>query len=279
MPYSLVINFVPQAPISLAHLSGRHVHALFLDLVSSVDRDLGTELHLQEKEKAFTLSPIQLKLNQKLLQWSYRRPIDAGVPCWWRVTLLDDALFGQLADLWLNMNPNQAWQLGATPLNLMSILATPQRQQPWAQYLSYDALYEQALDGTDSETAQQARKLNFTFCTPTAFRYSQYDCCLPDRDSVFRSLLRRWNRYSGNPFHETIFESIYPSFFNIKTEIVNDGRSKFIGCVGDISYSILGQVDPQTIKQINALANFAFFAGVGRKTPMGMGQVQLAVSS
>ena len=55
--------------------------------------------------------------------------------------------------------------------------------------------------------------------------------------------------------------------------MVSDRRSKFIGCVGDLDFSILGNVDPQTVKQINALADFAFYAGVGRKTPMGMGQV------
>ena len=275
MPYSLVINFVPRSPIPVTHLSGRHFHALFLDLVSSVDKELGTCLHQQETEKAFTLSPLQIKLNRKLLQWSYRQAIAAGTPCWWRITLLDDALFGKLTHLWLNMNRNQAWQLGSTPLDLVSILSNPQPQQPWANYASYERLYQQALDGTDSSNAQQARKIGFTFCTPTAFRQTQFDSALPDRDSVFRSLLKRWNRYSGNPFNDTIFDCIYPSFFDIKTEIVNDKRSKFIGCVGDVSFSLLGDVDPQTIKQINTLANFAFYAGVGRKTPMGMGQISI----
>ncbi len=99
MPYSLVVNFVPRSPIPVTHLSGRHLHALFLDLVSSVDKELGNSLHQQETEKAFTLSPLQLKLNRKLLQWSYRQAIAPGTPCWWRITLLDDALFGKLAQL------------------------------------------------------------------------------------------------------------------------------------------------------------------------------------
>jgi CRISPR-associated endoribonuclease Cas6 len=275
MPYSLVVNFVPRSPLSPAHLSGRHLHALFLDLVSSVDKELGNSLHQQEKEKAFTLSPLQLKLNRKLLQWSYRQAIVAGTPCWWRITLLDDTLFGKLAHLWLNMNQHQAWQLGSTPLDLVSILSNPQPQQPWANYISYEKLYEQALDGTDSQTSQGAKKIGFTFCTPTAFRQTKFDSALPDRESVFRSLLKRWNRYSNNPFNETIFDCLYPSFFDIKTEIVSDKRSKFIGCVGDINFSILGDVDPQTVKQINTLADFAFYAGIGRKTPMGMGQISV----
>jgi CRISPR-associated endoribonuclease Cas6 len=46
---------------------------------------------------------------------------------------------------------------------------------------------------------------------------------------------------------------------------------KCAGCVGAIAYRILGDVNPQTIKQINTLADFALYAGIGRKTTMGMG--------
>jgi CRISPR-associated endoribonuclease Cas6 len=44
--------------------------------------------------------------------------------------------------------------------------------------------------------------------------------------------------------------------------------------VGEVSYRILGNVDALTIKQINVLADFALYCGVGRKTPMGMGMVR-----
>jgi len=59
--------------------------------------------------------------------------------------------------------------LGSTSLDLMSILSNPQPQQLWANYISYEKLYEQSLDGTDSQTSQQVRKITLTFCTPTAF--------------------------------------------------------------------------------------------------------------
>jgi CRISPR-associated endoribonuclease Cas6 len=273
MPYSLVIDFVPRSPLSQNHLNGRHLHSLFLDLVSSVDRELGNQLHQQQDNKAFTLSPLQLRPTRKLMQWSYRQAIGVGTPCWWRITLLDEELFGKLAYLWLNLNQDQAWQLGGSPLSLARVLSYPKPNQPWPNYCSYEQLYEEAWDGTDPDHSQGARKLNFEFCTPTAFRVSKFDSSLPDRDLVFRSLLKKWNRYSKNPFSESIIDFVYPTFFNIKTEIVRDRRSKFIGCVGDMTFSILGDADPQTIKQLNALTRFAFFAGIGRKTTMGMGQV------
>jgi len=267
MPYSLVLNLVPRSPIPQAHLSGRHLHALFLDLVQSVDPALAIALHQQQSDKAFTLSPLQVGNRQgTALQWQHNRSISAGTPCWWRISLLDEGLFGRLTHLWLNLNAQNSWHLGAADLDVISILGTPQSTQPWANFLTYAQLHEQASDCD--------RQIHLTFCTPTTFRVTNYDCALPTKELVFQSLLKRWNQYSQIPFSKALIEPIYPSFFDIRTEIAIDSRSKFIGCVGNITFQILGDVDPSTIQQINTLADFAIFAGVGRKTPMGMGMVR-----
>ncbi len=274
MPHSLVLNLLPQSPIPPQFLTGRHLHALFLTLVSSVDRDLGDYLHESKADKPFTLSPLQVVRNRNsgirsqnhTLQWEHTKPIAAGTPCWWRISLLDDTLFGKLTQLWLNLNPNHPWHLGPADLHITSILGTPQSTQPWANAISYAQLYEQS---SDSDC-----QIDFFFSTPTAFRQSQHDCALPTRELVFNSLMKRWNQYSGIELAKNLLEPIFPSFFNIRTEIVADSRSKFIGCVGAMNFRIMGDVDSLTIKQINALANFALYSGVGRKTTMGMGMVR-----
>lgn len=275
MPYSLVLNLLPRSPIPQAHLSGRHLHALFLDLVQSIDPELATVLHHQEADKAFTLSPLQVeprnggsgtKRLSSSLQWQHDRSIPAGTPCWWRISLLDDALFGKLMHLWLSLSSSQAWHLGAADLQVVSVLGTPQVAQPWANFSTYVQLFEQA--------SEEERQIHFQFCTPTTFRQTKYDCALPTKELVFQSLLRKWNHYSGIPVDEAVLEPIYPSFFDIRTEIAIDSRSKLIGCVGNVTFQILGAVEPTTIKQINALSNFALYAGVGRKTPMGMGMIR-----
>lgn len=277
MPHSLVLNLLPRSPIPKSNLSGRHLHALFLDLVRSLDPELASTLHLQTTDKVFTLSPLQVNGGQRdgksvssrssfLLQFQHDRSIPAGIPCWWRISLLDDALFGKLAQLWLSLNANRSWHLGPANLQVISVLGTPQPSQLWANFSTYVQMYE---DASDSD-----RQIRLTFCTPTTFRISQYDCALPTKELVFQSLLKRWNQYSNFPFPKTLIDVLYPSFFDIHTDIVIDSRSKLIGCLGDITFQILGDVDPVTIKQINTLANFALYAGVGRKTPMGMGIVR-----
>ncbi|MEX0269386.1 CRISPR-associated endoribonuclease Cas6 [Leptolyngbyaceae cyanobacterium UHCC 1019] len=288
MPHSLVLNLLPSSPIAPGYLTGKHLHALFLTLVSSVDQALGDRLHEQQKEKAFTLSPLQvssqfsvlssklgtLTQNSKLktqnsldfLQYQHSHPIPAGTPCWWRISLLDDTLFSHLTPLWLNINSSHPWHLGSADLQITSILGTAQSTQPWANFSPYAQLYDQASD--------TSRQLSFTLCTPATFRQGKYDSALPTRDCVFNSLLSRWNRYSDRPFSETLIEYLFPSFFDIRTELITHPEGKWAGCMGTIGYRILGDADAIAIKQLNTLADFAMYAGVGRKTPMGMGMVR-----
>ena len=157
MPHSLVLNLLPESPIPPGFTSGKHLHALFLSLVSSVDADMGSQLHANQANKSFTLSPLQvignreqgagnrgqgienrkrapipysLIPNPSTITFNHRKPISPGTPCWWRISLLDDHLFSHLNQLWLNINPNQPWHLGPADLHITSILGTPQRTQP-----------------------------------------------------------------------------------------------------------------------------------------------------
>lgn len=271
MPHSLVLNMVPKSPIYPEYLTGRHLHALFLTLVSSVDKSLGDRLHESTAQKAFTIGPMQTNKRppnrrDNCLQWQYKRQISANSNCWWRISLLDDSLFGELTALWLEINPEKPWHLGPADLLITSILATPQSSQPWANSCSYSQLYENA---SDTNT-----RIALSLATPTSFRQGKYDTAMPSRESVFNSLLNRWNKYSGIEFSEVPLESIFASYFDINTEILADSRSKFIGVVGDVNYRIMGNVEPILIKRINALADFALYCGVGRKTPMGMGMTR-----
>jgi CRISPR-associated endoribonuclease Cas6 len=273
---------MPKTPIYPEYLTGRHIHALFLTLVSSVDKELGDRLHGEKANKGFGLSPIQLavsydrnlnkpqlkkansqQLKAKSLSWHHQE-ISPSTPCWWRISLLDEVLFSKLTGLWLNLNPDRAFHLGSADLYITSILGTPQSSQPWSNFATYQQIFDRA-----SETE---RNITFHLATPTAFRQGKYDSPLPTRDNVFKSLCDRWNTYSEIPINPEIIEYIFPSRFEIKTEVVkNYDTHSFIGCVGEIGYRILGDASSEAIKQINALADFAMFAGIGRKTTMGMG--------
>jgi CRISPR-associated endoribonuclease Cas6 len=282
---------MPKTPIYPEYLTGRHIHALFLTLVSSVDQELGDRLHSEKANKGFGLSPIQQlavsdwqlavssdkhkpklkkansqQLKAKSLSWHHQE-ISPSTPCWWRISLLDEVLFSKLTALWLNLNPDRAFHLGSADLYITSILGTPQSSQPWSNFATYQQIFDRA-----SETE---RNISFHLATPTAFRQGKYDSPLPTRDNVFKSLCDRWNTYSEIQILPEIIEPIFPSRFDIRTEVVaNYDKHHFIGCIGEIGYRILGDVEPIVIKQINALADFAMFSGIGRKTTMGMGMTR-----
>ncbi|AFZ42910.1 CRISPR-associated protein, Cas6 family [Halothece sp. PCC 7418] len=269
MPYSLILNLTPISPISPNYLCGRHLHALFLTLVSKVDQDLGDRLHSSQSNKPFTLSPLQLNYPKRYshqLQWEHKTAIKKGTPCWWRISLLDDELFSQLTQLWLNLNTQQSWHLGSADLNINSIQGTSHSQQPWGNSCLYPELYE---DASETETT-----FKFTLATPVSFRQGKQDTALPTAELVFNSLWKRWNKYSGIEFSQLPLDQIFPSYFNIKTVIISDSRSKLIGCVGEISYRVFGDIDPLQIKQLNTLADFALYSGIGRKNTMGFGMIR-----
>lgn len=268
MPHSLVFNLTPRSKLHPEHLTGKHLHALWLTLVSHIDRDLGNQLHSDRASKPFTISPLQRQ--DRPIAWNHRNPIASGTPCWWRVTLLDDGLFPRLMPLWLDLNVDRVWHLDAAELTIASVLGTAQSGHPWASACNYAELYALSSD--------RDRTLSLEFATPTTFRQGKYDTALPTRESVFKGVLKKWNAYSGIELSEDILESLYPQRFELKTRTVTGGYEKAAGCVGRLTYKILGETDPSTIRQLNALANYTLYAGVGRKTTMGLGMVRRIVS-
>ncbi|PSB43093.1 CRISPR-associated endoribonuclease Cas6, partial [filamentous cyanobacterium Phorm 6] len=209
MPHSLVLNLLPVAPIPSQFLTGRHLHALFLNLVSAVDSDLSAYLHDQSHEKAFTLSPFQISRKEvyqnsipqiqkrvlptagrtisQAVQWEHKQAIRENTAIWWRISLLDDGLFDRLTELWQQLNFESPWHLGPTDLYITNILSEPQLNQPWVNFCSYAELFDRA---SDTE-----RQIAFSFCTPTNFRQGVYDSAMPTRESIFGSLANRWNKY------------------------------------------------------------------------------------
>jgi CRISPR-associated endoribonuclease Cas6 len=268
MPHSLVFNLTPKSTIQPEHLTGKHLHALWLTLISHIDRDLGNTFHSDTASKPFTLSPLQI--HDRPIACNYRNPIKPGTPCWWRVTLLDETLFSRLMPLWLNLNADRIWHLDAAELTISSVFGTTQSGHPWASACTYAELYALSSD--------RDRDVTLEFATPTTFRQGKYDTALPTPESVFRGVLKKWNCYSEIEILPEVLEVLSPQKFELKTRYMAVGYSKILGAVGQITYKIVGEVEPIVIQQLNSLANYTLYAGVGRKTTMGLGMTRRLMS-
>jgi len=136
--------------------------------------------------------------------------------------------------------------------------------------LSYEKLYQKA--GT-------ADTLVLDFITPTAFKRNGFDYPLPDPGTVFKSLYRKWTTYSPVKLPEGLQEVIHNKLALtgcwIKTRKISlSEKAKALGFTGRAVF-YTKEKDEKLLQALNALALFAEFSGVGKKTTMGMGRVRI----
>jgi CRISPR-associated endoribonuclease Cas6 len=113
--------------------------------------------------------------------------------------------------------------------------------------------------------------IELKFLSPTSFKQNQNIQPFPLPDLVFNSLLRRWNRFAPAElqFPQVEWQGLV-SAFELKTHALKMEAGAEIGTVGWVKYRF---PDSEQARIATILANFAVFSGVGRKTAMGMGQV------
>ena len=63
---------------------------------------------------------------------------------------------------------------------------------------------------------------------------------------------------------------------HIHTEMVDVGAYKLIGFLGRVNYLMPEEAPELSCRVVNCLADYAFYAGVGYKTTMGMGMCRRA---
>jgi CRISPR-associated endoribonuclease Cas6 len=277
MPYAIVIHAFPRTDLPLAHAQGKILHGLFYELLQKASAVKGDEVHSSEGLKPFSTA--------LLLSERQRRAesIRAGEELKIRFTFLDDAIYPLLARYFLS-TPDLSLDLVRTELTISRILSTPQSGEEWAGCASFADLYANA---SDSE-----KQFSFQFVTPTFFKrsggptYPDLIVPLPLPDLVFGSLLRNWNQFSPSSFveanllKEICSHHLEMTHHRITSQLArlvfqrDDGQYRtttFPGFAGSCSFRLVELHDRSIIKTLNALADLAFFSGVGAKTTMGFG--------
>ncbi len=124
------------------------------------------------------------------------------------------------------------------------------------------------------DRASRGRQIEMDFLSPTLFRRSGESLVLPEPELVFGSLLRTWNTFSPlqlPPYEPADLCTLMISHHRIHTQMVDFGAYKLLGFVGRVGYLIPPDTPALFRQMINCLADYAFFAGVGYRTTMGMG--------
>ena len=263
MIYSMVVNLQPEHDAEISANLGHHALALFLSLIRCVDEPLAQRLHFADGHKPFTVSPLQGKFGRRKASISIR----SGAPCWLRFTALDEMVFARLMDSMLKGEPHV--HLDNAAFRVTDVITHPQGS-PWAGFASCETMLEQAAAET---------RISLHFTSPTVFRSAgKRNVAFPSPEMVFGSLLIKWNAFSENKLDssliDTVGKSILVSRYKLETKMLDFGGYQELGFIGGCEYVIKDRVPEKTLKNLNALTDFAFFCGTGAKTTMGMGQTR-----
>ncbi|MEJ5230238.1 MAG: CRISPR-associated endoribonuclease Cas6, partial [Pseudothermotoga sp.] len=177
-----------------------------------------------------------------------------------------DAVFETLMDGFLEKNIlKEPVKIGNVDFQITEVILDNQLSK-WAGHLSVEELIKKDFDSTT---------VKLRFYTPTLFRSRNEHCRYPIPEKIFSSLLRKFNKYSPqklDPQIEEKFNKVH--IFEKKTKSRRVTMKEFYleGFIGDVIFQI--PQDPELLKAVNVLSEFAFFAGVGYKTTMGLGQTR-----
>ena len=268
--HALIIHLQAQRPARLPATQGQLAHAAFLAMVRSVNPPLAQALHDFPDRKPFTLSPVWGLPPARQGQHTIR----AGQTLRLRLTILDATIFDAFMQK-IFQAPHQTIRLGDAPFLITQILGAPD-SDPWAGYATPEALAQQA---------SRERRITLAFASPMAIGVGKSDAGKPRRiilpipRYVWASLRSSWNKLTGQPIpaaFETWVENnvVVARVTSWRTSMFRFGEKKLqIGGSGSVTFEALDQ-DPAMLFLWNLLADFAFYAGVGVKTGMGMGVVR-----
>lgn len=259
---SLVVGLEAKTEIKVKGLGGEVLHGLLFDVLRKTTPDIASKLHQLEDQKPFSLSPF---LEGHELRQGYSH-IASGRVVTFRLNLLtEELLTTAMRAFFASMAEGTIFNLSGKPVILCTINMC---QTEVAPFTSFHKLLTEA----HTETV-----LILEFLTPTSFKSDGIQMLFPEPGLVFSSLLRRWNFFSDMKLPQEYIEllpSIKVSSYSLRTELIHFSKYKMIGFKGRVEYRLPEKSLQHFHQALNALTDFAFYAGVGAKTTMGMGQTK-----
>jgi CRISPR-associated endoribonuclease Cas6 len=269
MPLAAVITVTPAEPASAPAVLGRAVHAWFLDRIAGVDARLSDRLHESGGPRPFTVSNL----------WGPRRArggqvmLDPERPCWLRFT----GLTGEVSAAIERALPavGERLALAGIPFRVAA-LATGPGEHPWAGRAGYADLVQRYT----LAAGRHPDGVTLRFASPTVFRSGGRDLPMPLPHLVFDGYLRKWNAFSPlalpDEARRYAEECVALGRFKLRSHLVSfeqGGKGAHVGFTGEVRFRFLVG-DAYWTRVMTLLAGYAFWAGTGYRTTVGLGQTQ-----
>jgi len=269
--HAIVLKLAPEQPGRIGATHGHHAHAAFLKTVRQADPALAEVLHMPNLPiRPFTVSPL-LGMGR-----GHDGPVTVAPEqdYFLRFTVLYAPIFEQFMARFMRGDGRPRLRLGPMHFQIKEILATP-GSHPWA---GYDSLIHVA------QSAEPVQGVTLEFTTPTAFSFGDRPwgrqvMPLPLPRLVFGNLSRSWNQLAPpslsidrRALRVYVEDNVVVArMTGVETRMLFYSNAPQLGFVGRVTFEFKGD-DPVMRSRLSALADLAFYAGVGYKTTMGMGQ-------
>ncbi|NPB05013.1 MAG: CRISPR system precrRNA processing endoribonuclease RAMP protein Cas6 [Aquificae bacterium] len=251
MPLKVFLRLKLSEPIRKEFLTPDGIHGLFFSLLG---KELASELH----EAYGGAKPYSLHCGGLFTEGSTDElNLEVG--------LLDDRLTAPvLSDLYLKRGKN-----------LFTFRGKKIRVEALVRVLpSWIKTYEELV-----EDGRLYPKVGVRFLKPSTFRRNSVDLPFPLPELVFKSLLKRWLAFS--PVRPEVdlrnfYDRVEVERYSLRTrKVVLASGGKLTAFEGSVVYNLTKVGDERALRWFSTLLRYALWAGVGRKTTMGLGKVKI----
>lgn len=278
---ALVVRLKSVDAVSINSLMGRGVQSAFLSAIGESANAIQPKESSSDRPLPYTVSGVMIEGKTDELQGDF----PAGTPAWVRLTGLNAQTCAALENF--HQAPPEIFDIHQT---LWQITSTTWDDVPWASTHSYRMLMESAYTQPSVPDT-----LHLKFASPTTFRSSGSSVAAPIANLIFSNLADHWAAITGMPVREA---KLWQAFTTYHISLVEqdiqpyairfkDG-GKDSGFTGEALYEFKPQnaalerdnkaleteirKDYDNLCRLAAmLADYATYAGVGRKTTSGLG--------
>ncbi|SHF25682.1 CRISPR-associated endoribonuclease Cas6 [Marinitoga hydrogenitolerans DSM 16785] len=261
MFYSVVVELKPLETSIIPEYPGKKIHGLFYSLINASNKKLSKLLHETKIKKAFTVSTFLGKRVDKPII------IEKNKKYYIRITILDESLFNFFAlALYQKKMKKEKVKIGEIEFEILRILYD-KKHSKWADIFIEDEIFNRQVEES---------KVKLRFYTPTLFKVGDKHLRYPDPEKIFSGLLEKFNLYGTHKINSEIknkFNKISITYKKIYQKKVYIRNFYLEGFIGETEFKV-PEEEKELMKIVNILSEFAFYAGIGYKTTMGMGQAK-----
>lgn len=244
-------------------INGRLMHAAFFQILNELSPELGNFVHGKLNMKPFTVSFLQLA--EKIPCMSGHLQISRGDKFLWRVTALNEKILNAA------MSIPADYKIRVGSLNLRAEILRGE-SIPIEDFISR------------AKNFPHITEICFDFVSPVSFRIDDFDAPYPRAELIFSSLADKWTQAQmpaacdKKIIHE-IASHIRLTQWQGESKKFYFGHDRgILAFSGKFSFNVEALSDDLQ-RVFILLAEFGEFAGVGRLTGQGFGQVRVSCFS